>query len=214
MIGLTFDRSPDRVACLGAHPDDIEIGAAATIAALAAKNTRSSFTFIIATGEGIRAEEARASADKLLGDRVLVDVAGFTDGFLPYDDPVGVKSFLRSAIDRANPDLVFCPATTDRHQDHRFVGQLAHQIARNHLILQYEIHKSDGDLSRPGIYFPLSTSQAMSKLDHLDAHFASQHDKPWYDREALQAILRVRGVECRAPEGYAEAFRADRVVIL
>jgi LmbE family N-acetylglucosaminyl deacetylase len=213
VIGLTLANAPSGIACLGAHPDDIEIGAAATIATLAEANPACRFTFAIATGDGLRAEEARVSAAKLLGDRVTIDVAGFSDGSLPYEDPAGVKAFFRASLEAADADIVFCPATIDLHQDHRFIGELAHQIARDHLILQYEIHKSDGDLSRPGVYVPLSTGQAVAKLDHLDAHFASQHGKPWYDREALQAMLRLRGVECRAPDGYAEAFRSDRLVI-
>ena len=84
---------------------------------------------------------------------------------------------------------------------------------RDHLILEYEISKSDGDLTRPGVYVPLTAAEAMAKLDHLDSQFSSQHAKPWYDREALQSLLRLRGVECRAPDGYAEAFHAERVVV-
>lgn len=213
VIGLTFDHPPARVACLGAHADDIEIGAAATIARIAASNPGARFWFAIASTDERRAGESEASAVKLLGDRVSVNVAGFTDGSLPYEDPVGVKSFFRSVSEKVDPDLVICPALIDRHQDHRFVADLAHQIFRDHLILQYEIPKSDGDLTRPGIYVPLSGDEAMAKLEHLDAQFASQHSKPWYDREALQAMLRLRGIECRAPDGYAEAFHADRISI-
>ena len=84
---------------------------------------------------------------------------------------------------------------------------------RDHLILQYEIHKSDGDLTRPNVYVPLTADEVQAKLDHLEGNFSSQQSKPWYDREALQALMRLRGVECHALEGYAEAFHADRIVI-
>lgn len=213
VIGLTFDRPLRTVACLGAHADDIEIGAAATISILAGGNPDVTFWFAVATGDDTRAGEAATSAAKLLGDRVTVEIGGFTDGFLPYEDPASVKRFLRSASRAADADLVICPATRDRHQDHRFVAEVAHQLAREQPILEYEIQKYDGDLGRPGVYVPLTTGQAMAKLDHLDHHFSSQHAKPWYDREALQSLLRIRGVECRAPDGYAEAFHAARIVI-
>ncbi len=213
MIGLTLDRPLDVVACLGAHADDIEIGAAATITRIADANPDCRFLFAIATSNDLRAAEAEASAAKLLGDRVSIEVGDFSDGSLPYEDAAGVKGFFRSAIEPANPDLVICPTTRDLHQDHRFVAELAHQIMRDQLILEYEVHKSDGDLARPGLYVPLSTAEAMAKLDHLDSHFSSQQVKPWYNREVFQSLLRLRGVECRAPDGYAEAFHAERIVV-
>lgn len=213
MIGLAFERPIGTVACLGAHPDDIEIGAGATIAHLASRFPDSLFRFVVATGDELRASEAEASAAKLLGDRVDTVVGSFPDGSVPYADPAGTKRFFRDALEGFDPDLVFCPALNDRHQDHRFVADLAHQLMRNHTILQYEVHKSDGDLARPGLYVPLTADQVDAKLAHLEANFTSQHPKPWYDRAALQALLRLRGVECRAPDGYAEAFYADRIVI-
>ena len=213
VIGLAFDRPPRAVACLGAHADDIEIGAAAAIAHIAARYPDCSFRFAVATGDEIRTAEAEASAAKLLGDRVSVEVAGFTDGLLPYEEPAAVKRFFRSAFEGFEPDVVFCPAVIDRHQDHRFVGELAQQIMRDRVIFQYEVHKSDGDLARPGVYVALTADEAQAKLNHLEENFASQQGKPWYDREALQALLRLRGIECHASEGYAEAFHADRIVI-
>jgi LmbE family N-acetylglucosaminyl deacetylase len=213
VIGLAFDRPPRAVACLGAHADDIEIGAAAAIAHIAAQYPDCSFLFAVATGDEIRTAEAEASAAKLLGDRVSVEVAGFADGLLPYEEPAAVKRFFRSAFEEFESDVVFCPTLSDRHQDHAFIGTLAHQIMRDQLILQYEIHKSDGDLTRPSVYVPLTADEVQAKLEHLEGNFASQQSKPWYDREALQALIRLRGVECHAPEGYAEAFHADRIVI-
>ena len=213
MIGLRFERPLETVVCLGAHADDIEIGAAATLSILASAHPGCTFRFAIATGDETRHAEAELSAAKMLGDRVTVDTALFTDGSLPYEHPSDVKQFFSAAVGETEPDLVFCPMLSDRHQDHRFVAELAHQILRDHAILQYEIHKSDGDLTRPGIYVPLTEDQARAKIEHLDGHFESQRHKPWYDREALQGLLRLRGVECRAPDGYAEAFRADRIVI-
>jgi len=213
VIGLAPKHPIRFVACLGAHADDIEIGAAGTIVQIAAANADCRFVFIIATGDDTRIAEAQASATALLGDRVTVKAGAFADGFLPYDEPAAVKRFLRGSLDGFSADIAIVPGLSDRHQDHRFVAELAHQILRNTLVVQYEIVKSDADLARPGIYVPLSANEAEAKLDHLGAHFSSQHTKPWYDRQALQSILRLRGVECRAVERYAEAFHVDRCVV-
>lgn len=213
MIGLAFEQPLGVVACLGAHADDIEIGAGATIARLAGSFPDCTFRFVVASADDERAQEAEASAAKLLGDRVATIVGRFPDGSLPYADPDGVKQFFRRALDGLDPDVVFSPSLHDRHQDHRFVADLAHQLMRNRLILQYEVHKSDGDLTRPGVYVPLTADEARAKTAHLDATFVSQHAKPWYDEETLRSLMRLRGVECGAGDGYAEAFFADRIVI-
>jgi LmbE family N-acetylglucosaminyl deacetylase len=213
MIGLAFDRSPAAVACLGAHPDDIEIGAGGSLAHMADRFPDCVFRFAIASGDEVRGAEAEASAAKLLGDRVETVIGTFPDGSVPYADPAGAKEFFRDAFEGFVADVVFCPALIDRHQDHRFVADLAHQLMRDQLILQYEVHKSDGDLARPGIYVPLSADEVATKIAHLEASFTSQHAKPWYDEESLRALLRLRGIECHAPGGYAEAFYADRIVI-
>jgi LmbE family N-acetylglucosaminyl deacetylase len=213
MIDVRFAAPVRVVACLGAHPDDIEIGAAGTIARLASTNPDCVFRFVIASGDETRAAEAEESAAKLLGDRVVTIVGAYPDGSLPYADPAGAKEFYRDALDGLVPDVVFSPALGDRHQDHRFVADVAHQLMRDQVILQYEVHKSDGDLTRPGVYVPLTAAEVDAKTEHLAATFASQHTKPWYDEEALRSLMRLRGVECRAPDGYAEAFFADRIVI-
>lgn len=213
VIELTFAQPVRAVACLGAHADDIEIGAAATVAGLAGRYPECVFRFVIASGDEQRAVEAEVSAAKLLGDRVLTIVGSFPDGSVPYADPDGAKQFFRKAFDGFSPDLVLSPSLQDRHQDHRFVADVAHQLMRDQVILQYEVHKSDGDLTRPGVYVPLTADQVRAKIEHLEATFTSQHAKPWFDEEALRSLMRIRGVECRAPEGYAEAFFADRIVI-
>lgn len=213
MIGLQFDRPLRTIVCLGAHVDDIEIGAGGTIAHLSTDYPDASFEFVVATAPGVRADEALDSARALLGERVTVHLGDFDDGFVPYHDPSAVKRFFRSACGAVDPDLVIAPSTSDLHQDHRFVAETAHQLFRSQTILEYEILKYDGDLGRPSIYVPLSSSEAQEKFDHLAQHFASQHLKPWYNSEAFASLMRIRAIECHAPGGYAEAFHARRVVI-
>lgn len=214
MIGLRLERAPTSVVCLGAHPDDIEVGAAGLLASLAATSPDTRFLFAIATGDSNRRKEAIESARGLLGDRVSIEFGGFGDGMLPYAHPVETKDFVRSAATQmADADLVLAPRRTDRHQDHRFVAELAHQVFRKQMILEYEIAKLEGDLSPTSIYHPMTSAEADAKLDHLSAHFESQQDKAWYDRETFLALLRIRGIEGLAAEGYAEAFHADRINI-
>jgi len=210
MIGVEFTRSLNQVVCLGAHPDDIEVGATGLLRQLAERNTDTEFLFAIAAGDSRRSEEAAASAKDLLGDRVNVSCAGLTDGFLPYSHAVDTKKFFK-ALSSETVDLVLAPHTQDRHQDHRFVAELAHQLFRKQMILEYEIVKLEGDLGSPSVYVPLSTTQMADKLDHLSRHFPSQHGKHWYDQDMFSGLMRLRGVESLAPDGYAEAFHATRI---
>jgi len=213
MIGLRFEDQPRSVVCLGAHPDDIEVGAAGLLAALAAGSSDTKFVFAIATGDDERKKEASESAQSLLGDRVTLELGGFTDGMLPYSHAAATKEFLRSVAAAADADLVIAPHIGDRHQDHRFIGEIAHQVFRSQMILEYEIVKLEGDLGRPNIYHPMTAAAAGAKLEHLTSHFPSQHSKPWYGRDAFSSLLRIRGVECLATDGFAEAFHANRAAI-
>jgi LmbE family N-acetylglucosaminyl deacetylase len=213
MIGLSFENHPRSVVCLGAHPDDIEVGAAGLLASLAAGSSEATFMFAIATGDRGRRKEASESARSLLGDRVTIEFGGFTDGMLPYSHAADTKEFFRSVAAAADADLVIAPHLGDRHQDHRFIGEITHQLFRSQMILEYEIVKLEGDLGRPNIYHPMTVAAAEAKLEHLASHFPSQHSKPWYDRDAFISLLRIRGVESLAEDGFAEAFHADRATI-
>lgn len=213
MIGLRFGAPPARILCLGAHPDDIEVGAAGLVSLLADDYPESHFVFAIAAGAPVRIDEALASARDLLGDRVEVSTGGMRDGYLPYDHASETKDFFRESAGDTEPDLVIAPHVGDRHQDHRLVAELAHQLFRGPMILEYEIIKLEGDLGHPRVYVPLSEARAGAKLDHLERHFASQHHKIWYRRETIAGLMRIRGVECVAPDGFAEAFHANRLTI-
>jgi LmbE family N-acetylglucosaminyl deacetylase len=210
MLDLTFAGDLNDVVCLGAHPDDIEIGAAGTIAKLAATHPGSRFTFVILCGDDQRNAEAEASAIALLGERVNLIQGDFEDRFLPYRRPGDVKDFLVASLAGLDPDLVLAPQPEDKHQDHRFLADLAGQALRDHLILGYEIQKYDGDLGRPQVFVALDESVAAAKLDHLAANFSSQHEKPWYRPELFEAMLRVRGVEAGSGTEFAEAFYVSK----
>lgn len=205
MITLQL-RPGDTVIALGAHSDDIEIGAAGTLLVLADRFPDVEFTFVIAAADPERGEEARLSARELLGRKVQLQIGDFKDGYLPYRDPADVKKWLADVIpDGPSSALIFAPWQDDQHQDHRFMGRLAWQLFRQAPVLEYQVPKWESEQFAPNVLVPLTETQASRKLDHLGAHFISQQDKPWYDRELLAGLMRARGVE-HGSATYAEGF--------
>ncbi len=217
---LTIDGSapappqPLRVVCVGAHADDLEIGCGGTIRQLVERHPGSFVRWWVLTGDETRQHEAEDAAERLLGDACCleVSVSGFRDGYLQAE--VGrVKDAFEAFRRGPEPDLIYTHTRHDRHQDHRLVSDLTWNTWRDHLILEYEIPKWDGDLGQPNCYVPLTEAAVRRKIDVLMSSFATQRAKPWFDEATFRALLRLRGVECRAPEGYAEAFHARKVGI-
>ncbi|WP_230690134.1 PIG-L deacetylase family protein [Catellatospora paridis] len=195
---------------LGAHPDDIEIGAGGFLLTLAAANPAVRVHYVLCTGTPSRhAEAAAAAAAFLPGVTRTAALHTLPDGRLPghWDE---VKAILDDAAGY-RPDLVLAPWAGDAHQDHRLLGELAPTAFRSALHLQYEIPKWDGDLGRPNVYVPLTGEIAAAKVAHLDACYASQRDRDWWTEETFRGLMRLRGIECRAP--YAEAFHCSKVTL-
>lgn len=211
--GLNLLPPIQRVVCLGAHPDDIEIGAWGLIDRLASIDGDATFHFVVLTGTETRRSEAENSIEALLGERGTLHTGEFRDGHLPYDDPAAVKQFIRETTGSLAPQVVIAPNEADRHQDHAFVSRLSEQIFRDQLILGYEILKYDGDLGRPQVFVALTEEQAAAKSKHLHDHFPSQLGKDWFSDDAFWALLRMRGIECKSPSGLAEAFYAPKILI-
>lgn len=208
-IGWSDICGASTVLAIGAHADDIEIGCGGTLLRIA-EDSSARFRFVILSASAERADEARASARQLLGDRVEVEVADFRDGYLPYAGAPLKERF--DELGRAvAPDVVFTAYGADRHQDHRLVSELTWNTFRDHLILEYEIPKFDGDLGSPGAFVELGRPILDRKLGHLRGAFPSQAGKPWFNDETFQALARLRGIECRAISGYAEAFYARKL---
>lgn len=201
-----------RVLCIGAHADDIEIGCGGTLLALVERVPEVSIDWVVCTAEGERREEAETSAARFapIGD-LRVTVGSFRERYFPYQPDI--KEFFEGLSELPNPDLVLVPRHDDAHQDHRTVAELARNTFRNHLMLHYEIVKYDGDLGRPTVYVPLSMEHATAKSDLLFECFPSQRHRPWFDRRTFEGLMRIRGVECHAESGYAEAFHSDRIVL-
>lgn len=196
------------VLCLGAHPDDIEIGCGGTLLTLAAR-PRTTVQGVVLTGTSHRRLEAeRALPSFVLGARV--EVLDLPDGRLPTHWG-SVKETLEELGQLISPDLIFAPRVDDAHQDHRLLGSLVTTVWRDTLVLHYEIPKWDADLTRPTHYVPLTREQGRRKVDLLHAAYPSQHARDWWDEELFLGLMRLRGVECRSP--YAEAFHSAKVTL-
>ena len=212
MTGVRVFDDVRSVLCLGAHPDDVEIGCGGTLQMLRRTRPELDVTVVVLTGTPERAAEATAAAGRFCGPGVSVEVLGLRDGYLPYDAGAA-KEQLRAVITGLEPDLVFTHRRDDLHQDHRFVADVTGQLLRNHLVLEYEIPKYDGDLGACNAYVHLDEVDADEKVAGILEVYTSQREKYWMRDEVLRATLRLRGVESRAPSLLAEGFVARKLVL-
>jgi LmbE family N-acetylglucosaminyl deacetylase len=216
MLELLLNRpasDPVRVLALGAHPDDIEIGCVGTLLRLIEQGSVSELCWVVFSGTPQRALEAQTSAEAVLGGiphRTVV--RDFADGFFPYDGRE-LKEFFEELKRDFSPDVVFTHQRTDLHQDHRLTCELTWNTFRNHLILEYEIPKYDGDMGAPNMFVPLDAKLCSRKVSHLFDHFGSQVPKPWFKHDLFSGLLRLRGMECHSPTSYAEAFYCRKAVL-
>jgi LmbE family N-acetylglucosaminyl deacetylase len=217
MLGLTLARHPEtplRVLAIGAHADDIEIGCGGTLLRLVAEHPNLSVDWVVLSGLGERAGEAADSAAAFLQGAAdtRVTVERFRDGFFPYLGGA-VKEYFERLKSRVAPDLVLTHRLEDRHQDHRLVAELTWNTWRDHLVLEYEIPKYEGDLGQPNLFVPLTQDQCERKVELLRKCFPSQAGRAWFSDDTFMALLRLRGVESNAPGRYAEAFHARKLVL-
>lgn len=211
---LKNDDSPRRVLCLGAHCDDIEIGCGGTILRLLENYTNVEFHWVVFSSNQERAREALASANHFLGSERSKNVAirNFRDGFFPF---IGeeIKEYFEQLKSEFVPDLIFTHYRNDLHQDHRLISDLTWNTFRDHLILEYEIPKYDGDWGSPNFFVHLDESICRRKIKHLTDAFETQKAKSWFSGETFMAVLRLRGIESNSPTKYAEAFYCKKMVL-
>ena len=207
------DATPLRVLAFGAHSDDIEIGCSGTLLRLIEQGLVSELWWVVLTGSNERREEAQASAEAMLeGVPHRILLGGFNDGYFPYEGRE-IKSFFEEIKREFVPDLIFTHQRHDLHQDHRVTCELTWNTFRDHLILEYEIPKYDGDMGAPNLFVPLEQSLCTRKISHLFMHFHSQTAKPWFKRDLFSGLLRLRGMECQSPTSFAEAFYCRKAVL-
>lgn len=217
MSGLQFGRPAGglQILCLGAHSDDIEIGCGATLLRLLDEHPGSRVHWVVFSGCEQRAEETRRSAQLFLRNAACtrVEVHAFRDGFFPYIG-ADIKQAFEDLKGAVSPDVIFTHYGLDCHQDHRVISELTWNTFRSHLILEYEIPKYDGGLATPNVYIALGESARCTKIQYLMDAFATQRDKRWFTPSTFDALMRLRGVECASPTGYAEGFHGRKVSIL
>jgi LmbE family N-acetylglucosaminyl deacetylase len=202
-----------RILCLGAHSDDIEIGCGGTILRLLEENPAAEVCWVVLGATGPRVAEATESANEFLAGakKKEILIKGFRDGYFPQAW-ADIKDCLEIVGRNFRPDVVLTHFRGDLHQDHRLVSELTWNTFRNHLILEYEIVKYDGDLGAPNFFVRLTEAIVRKKIKTIMSSFKSQTHKAWFSEDTFSSILRLRGVESNAPEKYAEAFYCRKVV--
>jgi LmbE family N-acetylglucosaminyl deacetylase len=211
---LNASRSkPLVVLCLGCHSDDIEIGCGGTILRLIKEYPQCEVHWAVFSAIGIRNAEAQRGAELFAGAMLKGPLLkSFQDGFMPY---VGseVKAVFEGELKQISPDLIFTHNGKDAHQDHRLISELTWNTFRDHLILEYEIPKYDGDLGQPSVFVPLEEEVSMTKVRYLMDAFQSQRNKRWFEERTFLSLMRLRGMECNAPSGYAEGFYCRKLLL-
>jgi LmbE family N-acetylglucosaminyl deacetylase len=205
--------APLNVLCLGAHADDIEIGCGGTILFLARNFPNCVFHWVVLSADGVRAAEAQQASALFAGAKAVRGplLKSFRDGFFPFEGAEVKATF--EELKAISPDLIFTHSRQDSHQDHRLVAELTWNTFRDHFILEYEIPKYDGDMGQPSVFVPLETGMSDKKVQYLMDAFKSQHGKRWFRPETFLSLMRLRGMECNSPSGYAEAYYCRKLVL-
>jgi len=216
MINLAINNDATHrlnVLCIGCHSDDIEIGCGGSVLRMAEEHPEWNFHWVVFCAVGVRETEARRGAELFAGGRLKsILLKDFQDGFMPYLG-TEIKTVFEKELKGINPDLIFTHNHQDFHQDHRLVSELTWNTFRDHFILEYEIPKYDGDMGRPGFFIPLGTKTYQDKVRYITETFQSQRGKRWFEPETFLSLMRLRGMECNATSGYAEAFYCRKLVV-
>lgn len=203
-----------KVLCLGAHSDDIEIGCGGTVLELVRSYPGIEFDWVVLSASGPRRAEAEAGAAAFLSGagRAQVVLEEYRDGFFPYEGG-RIKDRFVELKRKVDPDLILTHHRADLHQDHRLVSELTWNTFRDHLILEYEIPKYDGDLGAPNVFSRLDEQTCAAKIGNILAHFRSQAANSWFTADTFRGLMRLRGIESTAPSGYAEAFYGRKIIL-
>jgi LmbE family N-acetylglucosaminyl deacetylase len=217
MLKLHLDRErskPLKILCLGAHSDDIEIGCGGTILQLQKNRNNIVFYWVVLSANEKRKQEARKSAETFLKhvEKKTIIIKNFKDGYFPY---IGkeLKDFFEVLKKSFSPDLIFTSCRHDLHQDHRLVSELTWNSYRDHMILEYEIAKYDGDLGSPNAFVHLEEAVCEQKIQNIISIFQTQQNNHWFSKEVFLSLSRLRGIESNAPDRYAEAYYCRKIIL-
>jgi len=215
MLKVAFDdRSPKNILCLGAHCDDIEIGCGGAVLKYASELNDLGVHWVVFSSDGPREKEALRSADEFLKNvrRKHVEIRRFRNSYFPSQG-AEIKEYFEKLKLEVSPDFIFTHYRNDLHQDHRVINELTWNTFRDHLILEYEILKFDGDLGSPNAFIHLNEATCKEKINNILDIFKSQREKKWFTEDAFLSMLRIRGVESNAPDKYAEGFYCRKLII-
>lgn len=204
-----------KVLCLGCHSDDIEIGCGGTVLQWLSSHKNLEIVWVVfSSGGSEREKEARTSATLFLkqAKKKEVIIKDFRDGFFPFDG-TKIKTVFEDELKQTSPDVILTHNGKDAHQDHRQISELTWNTFRDHLILEYEVPKYDGDMGRPNVFVPLNAEVSKKKVGYLMEAFESQRRKRWFQEDTFLSLMRLRGMECNAPSGHAEAFYCRKLVL-
>jgi LmbE family N-acetylglucosaminyl deacetylase len=217
MLKLEFATGKDRpfkISCVGAHSDDIEIGCGGTILRLLSEYNNIEVHWVVLGSSGQRDREAIMIANKFLANakKKKIIIENFKESFFPY---IGgeIKNFFEKLKEKVSPDIIFTHYRHDLHQDHRLISDLTWNTFRDHLILEYEVIKYDGDLGTPNFFVHLDEKICRRKIDYIRSCFKSQGCRSWFTDDTFLSMLRLRGVESNSPEKYAEAFYSRKIIL-
>lgn len=211
MIAIDIFKNVKRLLCIGAHSDDIEIGAGATVLRILRESPDVEITWCVLSGNEMRHDEARRGAERLLRNSTnTLILTSVPDTSFP-EHRRELKETFQQRLKPVNPDLILTHSREDRHQDHRAVNELTWNTFRAHQIWEYEIPKWDGDLTQPNLYVPAEQDDVSMKIEVLLETFRSQTNKHWFDGETFIGLMRLRGLESNSR--YAEAFVARKLVV-
>jgi LmbE family N-acetylglucosaminyl deacetylase len=216
MMRISFGPEPRlrEVLCIGAHCDDIEIGCGGALLELRSRYPDLKFHWFVLGGEAQRSDETRRAGERLFGasKSLTVEILNFRGSYF-FAHAAEIKDAFEDIMKRSAPDLIFTHYLHDRHQDHRLLAELTWNTFRNHSVLEYEIPKYEGDLGHPSLYVPLSAASVETKVATLLECFPSQRQRSWFTADTFRALMRLRGVECNAESGFAEAFHARKLTL-
>lgn len=197
-----------KVAAIGAHPDDIEIGAGASIAVH--RNRGDAVRFIILTKGGKVAERDQRRAEAERAAEILnvddVHFLDYEDTKVPYNQ--STVEALETQIDDIDPDRVYIHAEEDTHQDHRRAAKASITASRDvNQVLAFEAPSTRSSFG-PQYYNSVPEGVIEGKIEAIRSH-KSQQEKKYLEAEAMKGLARFRGRQANST--YAEAFQVIRI---
>jgi LmbE family N-acetylglucosaminyl deacetylase len=201
---------------VGAHPDDIEFGAGATLAkaveagiechTIVFSNCAESLN-IVEKNENLLISESQ-QALKILGVNPA-NMHWFNHKVRNFG--LSRQEILQTLIDQfisGGWDRIFIPNTKDIHQDHAVISQECARAFKFSTLLGYELPWNNYE-SQATFYNVLAETSVSRKLEALE-QFASQRNRFYASSKSIKSVLQFRGLQVQCD--FAEAFQVIRMI--